>query len=242
MRGYFVEGEGRAEGVQSLFSSIAPRYDLINDVQSFGAHRLWKRRLAALSELRPQESALDICCGTGDVAFELARRGGQVVGVDFCEEMLEVARTRSGSQAAHAVSFETGDALNLPFADATFDVVTMAYGLRNLADLKRGLSEMRRVARPGGRLLIFDFSMPRLPVWRAFFRLYLKSVVPLMGQLFHGDRAAYAYILESLERFPDPREIAATLESLGCESARARGVALGAMGLIVARVPYGKPS
>lgn len=232
---YFVEGEGRAAGVQSLFASIAQRYDLINDVQSFGAHRLWKRRLASLSKLQPGDRALDICCGTGDVAFLLAGRGSSVVGVDFCEEMLDVARSRAASAPQASVTFQHGDALELPFDDASFDVVTMAYGLRNLADLKRGLSEMRRVVRPGGRLLIFDFSMPRGSVLRTAFRLYLKTVVPLMGQAFHGDRAAYAYILESLERFPDPRSIAEDLLAMDCEWSRARSVALGAMGLVSAQ-------
>src|SRR4051812_44244770 len=158
---FYAADEPRARRVNDLFATIAPRYDLINDLQSFGLHRHWKQRLVRLANGRPGERALDLCCGTGDVAFALARRGMEVTGLDFSAPMLAVAeqrlKTRGLGQPAGggglAVRFLRGDAQRIPFPDASFDLVTISYGLRNLADWEKGLREMRRVVRPGGRLL-----------------------------------------------------------------------------------------
>src|ERR1700678_1120958 len=179
---FYAPGEQRAERVKDLFAAIAARYDLINDLQSFGLHRYWKGRLLKLAAGRPGERALDLCCGTGDVALALARQGLTVTGLDFSEPMLAIARQRQETQHAKiqptaTVSFLRGDAQQIPFPEASFDVVTISYGLRNLADMGRGLSEMLRVARPGGRMLVLDFGKPDNGVWRAVYFGYLRWLV-----------------------------------------------------------------
>lgn len=197
---YYQTGERRAGRVQDLFGSIAKRYDLLNDLQSFGLHRLWKRKLVRLAEVGSGDETLDVCCGTGDVTLALAARGAKATGLDFSEPMLAVARRRPVSRGS--ATFRQGDALNLPFPDAGFAAVTISYGLRNLADMPAGLREMWRVVRPGGRLLILDFGKPNHPLWRKAYFLYLNTFVPLLGRFVSGDAEAYAYILESLRHYP----------------------------------------
>lgn len=208
---FFVEGDGRAAGVRDLFATVAPRYDLINDLQSFGLHRVWKRRLVDLAGVRPGEKALDLCCGTGDIAFELARAGAEVTGVDFSEPMLAVARRRNLGGAR----FEQGDALALRFAPGTFDLVTVGYGLRNLRSIEAGLAEIARVSRPGARLLVLDFAKPTNRLWRALYFLHLRTMVPVMGRLFCGDAQTHGYILESLRRYPEAGGIVRRMEEAG---------------------------
>jgi len=228
---YYQDGEGRADGVRDLFAAVAPRYDLINDLQSFGMHRLWKRRLVRLAGVRPGELALDLCCGTGDIAFALAGAGARVCGVDFSEAMLGVARRRSGKGVPGEVSFEQGDALALRHGDARFDLVTIGYGLRNLRDLDLGLREMARVTRPGGRLLVLDFAFPSNRVWKALYLLHLRWVVPLLGRMFCGDADTHGYILESLRRYPGPGEIGRRMTAAGWEDVRWWNVLGGVMTL-----------
>ena len=182
-------GEERAARVEDLFAIVAPRYDLINDLQSLGLHRRWKRTLVRMAGIHPGDRALDVCCGTGDVAFALRHAGAEVTALDFSPAMLAVADERARNAVlsrrralqAPAVQFLCGDALRLPFAGESFDVVTVAYGLRNLADWERGLEEMWRVARPGGRLLVLDFGKPANAIWRRMYFSYLKRFVPWFG-------------------------------------------------------------
>ena len=201
-----------------------PRYDLINDLQSFGLHRLWKRRLLGLAAPAPGRLALDLCCGTGDVALGLAARGCRTVGLDFSEPMLTVARGRLARLQAGAPSsppdlrWQQGDATALPFPDASFDIVTVSYGLRNLTDWGKGLSEMWRVARPGGRLLVLDFGKPDNAIWRAGYYAYLRTLVPLFGRLFCGDSQTHAYIYTSLLHYPAQHGVAARMQELGCRA------------------------
>ena len=153
---FYAADETRAQRVNDLFATIAPRYDLINDLQSFGLHRAWKRKMIALANPKPGERALDLCCGTGDVAFALADAGCHVTAADFSEPMLQVARQRSSntnrsSGRESALTFLRADALHLPFPSNHFDLLTIAYGLRNLSDFRAGLAEMLRVLKPGGR-------------------------------------------------------------------------------------------
>jgi demethylmenaquinone methyltransferase / 2-methoxy-6-polyprenyl-1,4-benzoquinol methylase len=219
---FYDPGKERAAKVNALFAAIATRYDLINDLQSLGLHRCWKRRLVQLAQGRPGERALDLCCGTGDVAFALAHQGMEVVGLDFSEPMLTVARQRSQTQSpqskvssqAFSVTFLKGDAQQIPFPDASFDVITISYGLRNLADWEKGLQEMKRVAKPGGRLLILDFGKPDNALWRSLYFSYLKSLVPWMGRIFCGDSDTHGYILESLKRYAAQKGVAAKMEQL----------------------------
>ena len=225
---FYETGENRGARVRELFGRIAPRYDLINDLQSFGLHRLWKRRMIALADPRPNNLALDLCCGTGDLALALARRGAKVVGIDFSEPMLKVARKRSSRREEpqqNALSslnprFVNGDVLSIPFPDESFDIVTVAYGLRNLADFKAGMREMSRVAKPRARLLVLDFGKPANVLWRNLYYGYLKVFVPLLGRIFCGNAAAYAYILESLEHYPAQSGVAAQMSELGLVNIR----------------------
>lgn len=234
---YYNTGSSRAARVNDLFGTIAPRYDLINDLQSLGLHRGWKRRLVRLARGRPGDRALDLCCGTGDIAFALAAAGCATTGLDFSQAMLDVARARArtaqtsgrgdstppaGSRNAAAGTrpgpeFIRGDAQAIPFPDNTFDVVTVGYGLRNLANWELGLAEMFRVARPGGRLLVLDCGKPDNLLWRTLYFGYLRGVVPVFGKVFCGDAQAYGYILESLRHYPAQHGVAAGMRRLGCE-------------------------
>lgn len=225
---YFQPGEKRAEKVEDLFAAIAPRYDLINDLQSFGLHRLWKRRLVRLSGAKSGERALDLCCGTGDIAFALSARGVEVSGLDFSAAMLEVARKRAASISRPPV-FQQGDAMCLPFSDNSFDIVTVGYGLRNLAQWDRGLGEMWRVAKPGGRVLVLDFGKPDFAPWGGAYFAYLRWFVPVFGKLFCGDSATHAYILESLKAYPAQRGVEAKMRELGCLEPRVFNLLGGAM-------------
>src|SRR5215472_154505 len=208
---FFEPGELRAVKVDQLFTRIARHYDLLNDIQSFGLHRLWKQRLVRMAAIQPRCRALDVCCGTGDIAFALAAQGAEVVGLDFNEPMLAIARGKGQGRAlAPSVpTFINGDTQQLPFDEASFDVVSVGYGLRNLANWQLGLGEMHRVAKPGGRLLILDFGKPASHVWRTLYFGYLRCCVPLLGLAFCGSASAYAYILESLKQYPAQRGVAA---------------------------------
>jgi demethylmenaquinone methyltransferase/2-methoxy-6-polyprenyl-1,4-benzoquinol methylase len=230
---FYVPGAQRAGKVRELFGAIAWRYDFLNDLQSLGLHRLWKRRLARLARLGPGQRALDVCCGTGDVALALVRTGARVTGLDFSPEMLAVARRRARTATA-AVEFIQGDALALPFADASFDAVTISYGLRNLADFRAGLAEMARVLRPGGRLVVLDFGKPASGLWRTLYFAYLRRVVPAFGRVFAGRAEAYAYILESLRHYPDQAGVAALLGEVGLGRVEVVNLLGGAMAIHVA--------
>lgn len=228
---YYKEGDTRADRVQDLFADIAPRYDLINDLQSFGLHRAWKRKLARLAGLKPGASALDVCCGTGDIAFALSSCGASVTGVDFSNPMLRVARARAGLRN---VTFLQGDAQQLPFPDGMFDAVTVGYGLRNLASWQRGLDEMWRVAKPGGRVLVLDFGKPPNAQWRRIFFWYLRVGVPIFGRLFCRNAPAYAYIMESLAPYPAQSGVATRMRELGGRDVTIINILGGAMSINMA--------
>jgi demethylmenaquinone methyltransferase/2-methoxy-6-polyprenyl-1,4-benzoquinol methylase len=220
---FYDPGDQRAAKVNQLFATIARRYDFINDLQSFGLHRLWKNRLVHMTNLAPGNAALDVCCGTGDIAQRLARAGARVKGLDFSSPMLEVARERNKvctPDPQTVVEFLQGDALDLPFEANTFDAVTVGYGLRNLSSWEKGLCEMVRVARAGGRVLVLDFGKPDNGVWRALYFTYLRLVVPLLGLVFCRNSSAYAYILESLKHYPAQNGVAERMRSLGMTNVR----------------------
>ena len=234
---YYAPGSERAERVRLLFSRIARRYDRINDWMSWGMHRRWKRRLVDAIVPRPGVRVLDLCCGTGDVARAVAAAPAaagkvQVVGLDFTREMLEVARRITPSD--RPIRYEQGDALALPFPEASFDAVACAYGLRNLADLDRGLREALRVLRPGGRLASLEFGRPRQRVLAWIYFTYLRVMLPLFGLLYFGDPQTYGYIFASVSRFPDQRELAERMRAAGFAKVRVEDVMAGAMGICVA--------
>jgi demethylmenaquinone methyltransferase/2-methoxy-6-polyprenyl-1,4-benzoquinol methylase len=180
------------------------------------------------------EKALDVCCGTGDIAFSLERAGAKVNGLDFSPEMLAVAKKRS-QNVGSSVDFQTGDAMNLPFPNAMFDIVTVGYGLRNLASWERGLEEMHRVAKPGGRLLVLDFGKPDFPLWRWLCFGYLRNAVPILGRVFCHDSDTHAYILESLTNYPAQHGVEKKLKDLNCRDVRTRNLLGGAMSIHFAR-------
>ena len=228
---FYIEGDQRGEKVQDLFARVAPRYDLINDLQSFGLHRRWKQKLVKFAQVKTGDPALDVCCGTGDIAFALAKAGANVTAVDFSEPMLEVARSRMQQQGARQINFQRGDAQRLSFPADTFDVVSVGYGLRNLPSWRVGLNEMHRVARPSGRLLILEFGKPDNALLRALYFSYLRFAVPVLGKLFCGDSATHSYILESLIHYPAQQGVAAAMRELGCHDVRIFNLVGGAMSI-----------
>ena len=248
---FYNPGAERAEKVNELFGAIASRYDRINDWQSFGLHRVWKRRVVRLAGVRPGDRALDVCCGTGDLAFALARRGANVTGLDFNLPMLEVARQRQRMDARQSIGtssqatvrdleFIRGDAQQLPFADGSFEIVTVGYGLRNLASWEAGLREMRRVTGPGGRLLVLDFGKPDNALWRRIYFGYLRWMVPLFGRLFCRNPGAYAYILESLRHYPAQTGVAAKMREMELTGVRIINLLGGSMSINYAEKPNRK--
>jgi demethylmenaquinone methyltransferase / 2-methoxy-6-polyprenyl-1,4-benzoquinol methylase len=203
---FYQADEHRAEKVRELFATIARRYDLLNDIMSAGLHRRWKRRLVELAG-EPGD-VLDLCCGTGDIALRFRAR---VVGVDFTEEMLRLAAARGHPE----IAWIRADALRLPFADNSFDVVSVGYGLRNLSDIERGLREVWRVLRPGGKFVSLDFGKPESATFRALYFGYLRIVLPILGRLFCGDPDTHGYILTSLRNYPAQRGIKEMMASQG---------------------------
>ena len=211
-----------ATQVRGMFDRIAGVYDLMNSAMTAGLHHGWRERAADRAELGPGDVALDACCGTGDLAFELARRvepGGRVIGSDFSEQMLDLARKKAADRGAESVRFEFGDAMALSYDDETFDAVTVGFGVRNLSDLDRGIGELTRVLKPGGRLVILEITNPRRPPLSTFFSLWFDRIVPLLGTLA-GDRDAYTYLPESVKRFPPPEGLAMIMDRAGLESIR----------------------
>ena len=232
---FYTPGEQRAAKVNDLFAAIARRYDLLNDLQSFGLHRRWKRRVVELAAVQSGNRALDLCCGTGDLALALARRGAEVTGFDFSQAMLEIAEARNKirdpKSETRNPTFIQGDARQIPFPDASFDIVTVGYGLRNLTSWEKGLDEMHRVARPGARLVVLDFGKPANAIWRAIYFGHLRCSVPLIGRLFCGNADAYAYILESLKHYPAQLAVAEKMRALKLVNVRVINFLGGAMAI-----------
>jgi demethylmenaquinone methyltransferase/2-methoxy-6-polyprenyl-1,4-benzoquinol methylase len=200
--------------IRAMFDRIARVYDRMNSVMTAGMHHRWRERAVDLAQVGPGSGALDVATGTGDLALELSRRGAEVTGMDFAPGMLEIAREK-----APGLTFEEGDALALRYPDGSFDAVTVGFGARNFADLDRGLSEMARVAKPGGRVVVLEITTPRKPPLSWFFRAWFDTVVPALGRVT-ADPDAYTYLPNSVRRFPDPEELAARMAAAGLEDVR----------------------
>lgn len=209
-----------------MFSGIAGRYDLLNHVLSLNIDKRWRR--AVVEEMasilsNPAAIVLDVACGTGDLSIELSRNAGaQVVGTDFCRPMLEIARTKSSGKVS--IPYVEGDAMGLPFDENRFDAVTIAFGLRNLANVRDGLGELRRVLRPGGRLAILEFSAPLVPGFGSLFNLYFSYVLPRIGGAVSGSRGAYEYLPDSVSKFPDQKSLASIMETTGFQDVKYRNL------------------
>jgi len=215
--------------VQAMFDRIARVYDRMNGVMTAGLHHTWRRRAADLADLRPGGRVLDLATGTGDLAFELGHRvapEGVVVGADFSENMLEIARAKrealrrvTSAPAGVELRFEQANALALPYGDDEFDAATVGFGARNFSDLARGLSEMARVVRPGGKVVVLEITTPTEGAMAVALHLWFDRIVPLVGRVA-GDADAYNYLPSSVRRFPPPRELAATMTSVGLGDVR----------------------
>ena len=207
-----------ARAVRDMFSGIARRYDLLNHVLSVNVDKRWRRLVRqSLNDIlvRPDAIVLDVACGTGDLALELKRHArARVIGSDFCRPMLAIAKEKT-VQDQRVISYVEGDALALPFADASFDGVTIAFGLRNLASWQDGLAELGRVLKPGGRLVVLEFSDPFVPGFRALFNFYFAKILPRIGGMVSGSRSAYEYLPDSVSRFPNQKGLAELMSDSG---------------------------
>jgi demethylmenaquinone methyltransferase/2-methoxy-6-polyprenyl-1,4-benzoquinol methylase len=211
-------GRPTAERVRGIFSQIADRYDVFNAMASLGIDRSWRRQLVQACALTPESRVLDLASGTGDVAFALANLGrpAEVVATDFVPEMLAVAEKKAVEKPpAVPVSFSVADAQDLPFQDGSFDVVTVAFGVRNLPERERNFAEVLRVLKPGGRYVILEFSTPGFAPWRAVYHVYLRQAIPAIGGVLTGDRAGFVYLNDSIRQFPTQPQLAAELRGAG---------------------------
>jgi demethylmenaquinone methyltransferase / 2-methoxy-6-polyprenyl-1,4-benzoquinol methylase len=231
--------DSAARAVREMFTAIAPRYDLLNHVLSFNVDRMWWRRAARTFDhilRRPDARILDLCCGTGDMTFSLRRRAGKssptILGADFSHAMLQRATEKSSSALENESTprWVEADALRLPFADAHFDLVTSAFGFRNLANYDAGLREIVRVLRPGGECGILDFGEPK-GVMGGLYRMYFKQVLPRVGTLISGVSGPYAYLPASVQRFPQPEEMLGRMTSAGFSERRWTPYTFGIAGL-----------
>lgn len=183
--------------IRGMFASISTRYDRANTILSGGVHHLWRRRAVRAAAIKPGDRVLDCATGTGDLAIAFQKAGAEVIGTDFVPEMLDLARTKT-----NAVMFEVADVTRLPYADASFDVASISFGIRNVAEPKRGIAEMARVVRPGGRVIVLEFGQPRNRFFGAMYDAYTRHVLPRLGGALTGKRDAYEYLQKSAGRFP----------------------------------------
>ena len=230
-----------------MFATIAARYDLLNHLLSGNIDKRWRRRVAktlhaTLPSLPPsvlgKARILDVACGTGDLSFTLFESGeARIVGIDFCRPMLQIAASKA-SRLGFEVPFIEGDALSLPFRDRSFEAATIAFGLRNLTDVEAGFTELLRVLKPGGKVVVLEFSKPTTPVLRSLFRIYFTRVLPLFGGLISGSKSAYQYLPDSVSRFPDQIELASMMKRAGFEEVTFQNLSGGIAALHLGMRPH----
>jgi demethylmenaquinone methyltransferase/2-methoxy-6-polyprenyl-1,4-benzoquinol methylase len=211
-------GNSKQTFVHSVFETIAPKYDLMNDILSFRRHKAWRKFTMRTMNVQPGDSALDICCGTCDWTIALAResKGGEVIGLDFSENMLEIGRNKiANASLENSIRLVLGNAMDLPFEDNRFDFVTIGFGLRNVPDLRQVLREMRRVAKPGGKVVCLELSKPVWEPFKSVYYFYFETILPWIGKLVAKRYEQYKWLPESLKSFPDHRQLAAEFENAG---------------------------
>ena len=225
--------------VRDMFAQIAPRYDLLNHLLSLNIDTTWRSKTIRTLDLKPGEPVLDVCSGTGDLAIAIAKKLGpktRVVGTDFCVEMLDIARSKQSksSVSKHDLTFVEADTQSLPFGDDEFQCVTVAFGLRNVTDTMRGLHEMVRVTKPGGKVAVLEFSKPTLPGLKQLYQFYFRNVLPRIGQaMATNNREAYEYLPQSVQQFPCGEELAQLMRQSGLEDVYYKPMTLGVVTLYV---------
>lgn len=227
-------GEATTDRVRGIFSKIAGRYDLFNILASMGIDRIWRRALVKACGLDADSTVLDLCAGTGDVSFAIARRAepASIMVTDFTPEMLAIAERRGAAHSGRTqLAFQLADAQELPFDDGAFDCATVAFGVRNLPERDRNFREVLRVLKPGGRYVILEFSRPPFAPWRALYHVYLRIVIPMLGGLLTGDRPSFVYLNDSIRRFPAQQALADELTAAGFSSVSWRNMTGGIVAL-----------
>lgn len=217
------DARARGEAVRRMFAAIAPRYDLLNRLLSFGRDRFWRRVACAQAPLPPGSLALDVCCGTADLALEIVRQfpDAKVVGVDFCQEMLALGRGKVGKGGGKGrIHLQAAEASALPFQDGSFEAAFVAFGIRNVVDYTKGLAELRRVVKPGGKVILLEFAMPQGRLFRPVYRLYFQRLLPWIGRLISGHPFAYSYLPASVLEFPNPQALDELLLQVGFREVR----------------------
>jgi len=224
--------------VHDLFENIAPKYDKMNDIMSFKQHKVWRKKTMKLMNVQPGQTALDLCCGTCDWTIDLAKASqtGKITGLDFSEQMLAVGKRKV--QAAgldKQIELVQGNAMELPFADNSFDFVTIGFGLRNVPDYKQVVSEMLRVVKPGGRIVCLDMSKPQVQPFKSIYYFYFEKIVPLLGKAFAKQFAAYKWLPDSLQLYLDARELKELFEETGAKDVYVKNFFLGIAALHIGR-------
>lgn len=212
--------QDKAEYVHGVFESIAPKYDMMNSVLSFRRHKAWRKFTMKKMKVQPEQKALDVCCGTADWTISLAQAvgsKGQVIGLDFSQNMLAVGREKIKKEQLAQVELVHGNAMELPYAENTFDYATIGFALRNVPDVKQVLAEMGRVVKPGGIVVSLELSKPVFPPFKALYFTYFNHILPLMGKLFANRYQQYSWLPESLKNFPDSKQLALIFEEVGLE-------------------------
>lgn len=228
----------KGDAVRTMFGGIARRYDLLNHLLSFNLDRTWRTAAVRLSQARPGDRVLDVCCGTGDLSFAFKKAvgdQGEVQGTDFTPEMIDLARQKA-SKVKAGIEFQVADTLRLPFPDASFDICSVGFGIRNVQDIAAGLREMRRVVRPGGRVVVLEFTQPSGKLFQQMYAVYMTRVLPLIGQVLSGSQEkAYSYLPDSVAQFPGPEDFAENMAQSGLRDVEWHKLSFGIVAVHVGR-------
>lgn len=228
----YNDKESKTEQMEEMFDSIAPAYDFMNSAMTFGLHRLWRNKALNLLKKIPNPEILDVATGTGDVAFKMLEilNPKSITGIDLSNGMLEIARKKLSSleaQTRQIINFKIGNCLNMEFNDNSFDIVTVAYGVRNFENLLQGYKEMLRVIKPGGTLCVIELAVPQNPLLKCLYNLYSRNLIPFIGKLISGDSRAYSYLPESIAACPQRHKMTLLMQEAGFKNAKFKTLTFG---------------